>query len=234
MRQPNLLFLMSDQQRADTLAPGSPCQTPYLDALAARGTAFNRCYAPNPICSPTRASLMTGLLPHSHGMVDCTHTVEPYRAELKSGLPFWSQALQAGGYHTGYFGKWHIERSNRLENYGFAEYELNHSPGYAAHRRALGLDELARHFVSRRAVTQPGYRDFTICGVVDEPVEATAEHYSIRAASSSSSARRANRTNPGRSLSARSRRTTPISCRRNTVRATTRPTCPARPVSTIR
>ncbi|HEU5328071.1 MAG TPA: sulfatase-like hydrolase/transferase [Thermomicrobiales bacterium] len=177
MRQPNLLFLMSDQQRADTLAPGSPCQTPHLDVLTARGTAFNRCYAPNPICSPTRASLMTGLLPHNHGMVDCTHTVEPYRAELKSDLPFWSQALQAGGYHTGYFGKWHIERSNRLENFGFAEYELNNSPGYAAHRRALGLDERARRFVSRRAVAQPGYRDFTICGVVDEPIEATAEHY---------------------------------------------------------
>ena len=177
MRQPNLLFLMTDQQRADTLAPGSPCQLPHLAALAARGTSFARCYAPNPICSPTRASLMTGLLPHSHGMVDCTHTVEPYRAELKPGLPFWSQALQAGGYHTGYFGKWHVERSNRLEDFGFAEYELNNSPNYYAHRRALGLDERARRFVSRHAVAQPGYHDFTVCGVVDEPVEATAEYY---------------------------------------------------------
>jgi len=63
MRQPNLLFLMSDQQRADTLAPGSPCQTPHLDALAARGTTFNRCYAPNPICSAIPIRSSSGMLP---------------------------------------------------------------------------------------------------------------------------------------------------------------------------
>ena len=57
---------------------------------------------------------MTGLLPHSHGMVDVTHAVEPYRAELKPNLPFWSRTLQQVGYHTAYLGKWHIERTNRL------------------------------------------------------------------------------------------------------------------------
>ena len=91
MTRPNLLVLMTDQQRADTLDPSSPCRTPNLQRLAAQGARFPRCYSTNPICSPSRASLMTGLLPHSHGMVDCTHTVEPYRADLKPGLPFWSR-----------------------------------------------------------------------------------------------------------------------------------------------
>ncbi|HWQ84129.1 MAG TPA: sulfatase-like hydrolase/transferase, partial [Anaerolineales bacterium] len=77
--QPNLLFLISDQQRADTLAPGSACYTPNLDRLAQRGVRFDSCYAPNPICAPVRASLFTGLLPHNHGMVDNPHTVESYR-----------------------------------------------------------------------------------------------------------------------------------------------------------
>lgn len=170
MRQPNLLFLMTDGQRADTVEPSTLCQTPHLDRLAARGVRFERCYAPNPICSPTRASLMTGLLPHSHGMVDCTHTVEPYRAELKTGLPFWSQTLQAAGYHTAYLGKWHIERSLQLERFGFDTYEVE---GY---HKLKGLVERDDEMQVRGVVRQKGYRDFLLYGVVDGPVEATPEY----------------------------------------------------------
>lgn len=176
MPRPNLLFLMSDQQRADTVAPGSPCQTPNLAALAAAGASFERCYAPNPICSPTRASLMTGLLPHSHGMVDCTHTVDTYRAELKPDLRFWSHALQDAGYRTGYYGKWHIERSNRLERFGFDTYEVDPA-NFRRYREQLGLHPTERRMQSRRVVAHKGYRDLLLYGLVDEPVEATHEHY---------------------------------------------------------
>ncbi len=190
MPRPNLLVLMTDQQRADTVAPSSPCRTPNLDELAAGGTRFLRCYSTNPICSPSRASLMTGLLPHSHGMVDCTHTVEPYRADLKPGLPFWSRRLREAGYRTGYFGKWHIERSNRLEQFGFDTYELMESfeaaevgcrrvpnAGYLERRRRLGLPEEDRRWERRGMVRHRGYKDLLLHGVVDEPVEGTGEHY---------------------------------------------------------
>lgn len=170
MRQPNLLFLITDQQRADIIEPNTPCQTPHLDSLASTGTRFERCYAPNPICSPTRASLMTGLLPHNHGMVDCPHTVEPYRADLKDGLPFWSRTLQAAGYHTAYFGKWHIERTNRLENFGFDTFEVGQ------YQRLLGLVERDSPMLIRGTVQQKGYRDFLLYGVTDEPSEATPEY----------------------------------------------------------
>ncbi len=170
MRQPNLLFLMTDGQRADTVEPATLCHMPHLERLAARGVRFERCYAPNPICSPTRASLMTGLLPHSHGMVDCTHTVEPYRAKLKTDLPFWSQSLQAAGYHTAYLGKWHIERSQRLENFGFDTYEVE---GY---HKLMGLVERDDEMRVRGVVRQKGYRDFLLYGVVDGPAEAAPEH----------------------------------------------------------
>jgi choline-sulfatase len=170
MRQPNLLFLMTDGQRADTVEPSTLCQTPHLDRLAAGGVRFERCYAPNPICSPTRASLMTGLLPHSHGMVDCTHTVEPYRAKLKADLPFWSQSLQAAGYHTAYLGKWHIERSLQLERFGFDRYEVE---GY---HKLKGLVERDDDMQVRGGVRQKGYRDFLLYGVVDGPVEAAPEY----------------------------------------------------------
>jgi arylsulfatase A-like enzyme len=166
---PNLLFLITDQQQAATVAPGSPCLTPHLDALAARGTQFNRCYAPNPICSPSRASLMTGLLPHDHGMVDVTHAVPPYRAELQPGLSFWPQALQAAGYRTAYFGKWHVERTNRLEQFGFDDYDV------ARYHQLQGLVERPGPMQPRGVVRQPGYRDFLLYGVVDEPAERTPE-----------------------------------------------------------
>ena len=170
MRQPNLLFLITDQQRADTIEPSTLCQTPNIDGLAAGGTRFGRCYTPNPICSPTRASLMTGLLPHTHGMVDCTHTVPPYRAKLDADLPFWSRTLHAAGYHTGYFGKWHIERSNRLENFGFDTYEVER------YHQLLGLVERDGQLEPECTVRQKGYKDFSLYGVSDEPVESKMEY----------------------------------------------------------
>lgn len=180
MSRPNLLFLMADQQRADTVATEGLCETPNLDALAARGTTFGRYYAPSPICSPTRASLMTGLLPHSHGMVDVTHAVEPYRAELKPDLAFWSRSLQRDGYRTAFFGRWHVERSNRLEAFGFDTYELLGAGAgdaqYRAYRRELGLEETAT-VEERYVIRNPGYRDFLVHGVTDEPSEATQEYY---------------------------------------------------------
>ncbi|MCG3209520.1 MAG: Choline-sulfatase [Anaerolineae bacterium] len=170
MTQPNLLFLITDQQRADTTEPATACQMPNVEALAARGARFNRCYTVNPICSPTRASLLTGVLPHTHGMVDCTHAVPEYRASFNADLPVWPAALQQAGYHTGYFGKWHVERSNRLENFGFDEYDVD------KYHQVLGLVERDEQMSPRGVVAQPGYRDFLLYGVVDAPVESTAEY----------------------------------------------------------
>lgn len=170
MRPPNLLFLITDQQRADTTEPGTPCQMPHLERVAAQGTRFERCYAPNPICSPTRASLMTGLLPHSHGMVDVTHAVPTYRAELQPDLPFWSQTLQRAGYRTGYFGKWHVERSNRLERFGFETYDVEQ------YHQLQGLVEQEGEMQPQGRVRQKGYKDFLLYGVSDEPAERTAEY----------------------------------------------------------
>lgn len=170
MSKPNLLFLMTDQQRADTVAPESPCLTPHLDELAAAGTRFTRCYAVNPICSPNRASLMTGLYPHSHGMVDVTHAVEPYRASLLPNLPFWSQSLHENNYHTGYFGKWHIERSHRLEHFGFDSYDIER------YHQKQGLVQDDQPLKLRGIVRQKGYGDFLLYGVTEQPVETTPEY----------------------------------------------------------
>ncbi|NLS79665.1 MAG: sulfatase-like hydrolase/transferase, partial [Chloroflexi bacterium] len=127
VNRPNVLFLMTDQQQAGTLDPGSPCQTPNLDRLARQGTRFTNAHTVNAICSPTRASLFTGVYPSQHGMVDCAHAVPDYRARLRTYLEMWSQRLAAHGYRCGYFGKWHVERSENLRHFGFEEYDLEGS-----------------------------------------------------------------------------------------------------------
>ena len=170
MPPPNLLFLITDQQAAHTIDSSSPCRMPNLQQLAANGTRFERCYTINPICSPTRASLLTGVLPHTHGMVDCTHAVPEYRARFDANLPVWPRLLQQSGYRTGYFGKWHIERSNRLENFGFDEYDVEQ------YHQVLGLVERTEQMGLRGVVRQKGYRDFLLYGVVDAPPEETAEY----------------------------------------------------------
>ena len=158
-RRPNLLLVITDQQRADTVVPGGPCRTPHLQALAASGTRFERCYAPNPICSPTRASLFTGLYPHAHGITDVTHAVDATQADLTPGTPFWPRLLQGAGYRTGYFGKWHVERSDRLEDFGFDTYETE--------LRLTGVQGHEGPLSPRVAVQQDGYREFLLAGVHD-------------------------------------------------------------------
>ncbi|UYM05572.1 sulfatase-like hydrolase/transferase [Solicola gregarius] len=179
--QPNVLVVMSDQQQAATVDPAGPCRTPHLDRLAARGVRFERCYTPSPVCSPARASFMTGLLPHRHGMVDVEHAVPAYRADLVADLPMWSRTLREAGYHTGYYGKWHVERTYDMDAFGFDRSGAYREPGddYLAHRAALGLDPTPVVSEPSRTVTQPGYRDLPLYGVTDEPPESTLEHFTV-------------------------------------------------------
>ena len=68
MKRPNILLITSDQQHWNTLGVLNPeIRTPRLDALAAQGTLFERAYCPNPTCTPTRASMITGTYPSQHG-----------------------------------------------------------------------------------------------------------------------------------------------------------------------
>lgn len=126
-RRPNILVLMSDHVPARVVGPGSQCLKPNLDRLAADGMRFSRCYTPLGMCSPARASLMTGTYASRHGVWDCTHTQRKTWVDVDPGLAHWAQRLVAAGYRTGYFGKWHVTQSERLEDYGWQEYEIHQS-----------------------------------------------------------------------------------------------------------
>jgi len=118
-KKPNFLILLADQMQGAVLNPDHACSTPNLDRIARRGLRFTRAYTPNPVCSPARASLMTGLLPHNHGVCWVTHTVDRDQGLLRKDFPHWAQHLQNDGYQTAYFGKWHVERENRPQEFGW-------------------------------------------------------------------------------------------------------------------
>src|SRR5690606_26848251 len=77
--QKNILIIMSDEQRWDTLGcHGNPTSvTPNIDALAKSGMSMDRCYTVNPLCCPARASLWTGLMPHEHHVMGNWRRIRP-------------------------------------------------------------------------------------------------------------------------------------------------------------
>jgi len=101
--RPNLLLIYADDHaEAAISACGSELvQTPRIDSIAAEGMRFAQSFVANSICGPARATLLTGTHSHTNGrMTNAT----PFRNEL----PMWSRGLQAAGYQTAVFGKWHL------------------------------------------------------------------------------------------------------------------------------
>ena len=103
MPSPNLLFIFTDQQRWDTLgAYGNPgISTPHLDRLAADSILFRKAYVSQPVCTPSRSTLMTGLYPHTNGCISNNIAL----AEKVHAFP---EMMTAGNYETAYIGKWHL------------------------------------------------------------------------------------------------------------------------------
>jgi arylsulfatase A-like enzyme len=101
--KPNLLFIWTDEQQYFTMkAYGNEIiQTPNLNRLASESFVFEKAYVTQPVCSPDRASVMTGLYPHTHGIV--ANNI-PLAAEVKT-LP---EIIADPDYHTAYMGKWHL------------------------------------------------------------------------------------------------------------------------------
>ncbi len=120
-RPPNVVLLMSDQHRRDALgaAGNRVARTPHLDVLAATGVRFNAAYCSNPVCTPSRASLLTGLYTHHHGAWSNT---TPWPREHRTLAHYFGGA----GYQTALIGKMHFVDS---QTHGF-DYHLDFNDWY--------------------------------------------------------------------------------------------------------
>ena len=111
---PNILVIVSDQQRWDTLGcnGNSFVQTPNLDAMAKRGTNFLHPFTPFPVCTPARASMWTGVHPNKHGVIYNRYGIDDvlsYESKVQTTM---FELMKDAGYTTAYFGKWHLGEKN--------------------------------------------------------------------------------------------------------------------------
>lgn len=111
---PNILFILTDNQPASLLGTyGNPdVKTPHIDQLAREGIQFNRFYAVNGMCSPTRATLMTGLMPSQHGIHNWLddEMMADWPRDWSAVVEFRTLplSLKNRGYQTALIGKWHL------------------------------------------------------------------------------------------------------------------------------
>lgn len=112
----NIVFILSDDHRYDYMGfhPDGPdfLETPAMDRMAEEGVHLANAFVSTSLCSPSRASILTGQYPFRHSVVDNNNI-------MPEGTPLFSEALQQAGYQTGYFGKWHIGHDHDDPKPGF-------------------------------------------------------------------------------------------------------------------
>ena len=143
-RPKNLVFIFSDQQRADTMAcyGNDWLNVPNLNALAAQSFVFQNAYVTQPVCAPARASIMTGLYPHAA-------EIFVNQLVMSRDIPAIAEMLP-DEYHCGYIGKWHLG-DDVVKQHGFDEWvsaEDGHLPEYTRREYRGERSDYWRHLVA--------------------------------------------------------------------------------------
>lgn len=113
-KQRNVIFILADDHRYDAMGfMGHPfLETPHMDAIARNGVHLKNAFVTTSLCSPSRASILTGLYTHKHRVIDNNRLVP-------QGTRFFPQWLQKAGYTTAYIGKWHMGGETDAPRPGF-------------------------------------------------------------------------------------------------------------------
>ena len=171
--KPNILTIITDQQRTDTLGflKKTPSQTPNIDRLMRSGISFDQCITPNPICGPARAAIFSGRFPHQLRGEVCPEklgvTGREYGKDMMLNTysiretPALTDLLKEAGYSTAYAGKWHVgediigdwfERveGNRLNKYSQWLKENNLPDGWT-----MNDDDVKTHRVPHMSIPFP-------------------------------------------------------------------------------
>ncbi len=180
----NVLFLMTDQHRVDTLGcyGNERIATPNLDRLAAAGTRFDRWYTPTAICTPARASLLTGQAPFRHRLLANAERNVGYLEDLPADTFSFSRALRERGYNCGLIGKWHTGTRLTAADFGFDGPELPgwHNPvDHPDYLAYLAERNLPPHKITdeMRGMMPNGRPGNLLAARLQQPVEATFEAY---------------------------------------------------------
>ncbi|MBL8232036.1 MAG: sulfatase-like hydrolase/transferase [Bryobacterales bacterium] len=166
--KPNLLFIWTDQQRADTMAAygNTRYRVPAMNKLASESVVFDRCYVTQPVCTPSRSSIMTGYWPHTNGCVR-------NNIRLSSTYQTLPELLHDSNYRTGYFGKWHLGDEVFAQR-GFEEWAAIEDGIYQEHY-SEGRDKNARsayhHFLLKMGYKPDGKSGFSRGFCTKLPVE---------------------------------------------------------------
>jgi N-acetylglucosamine-6-sulfatase len=132
----NVIFVLVDDLRFDALGMmGHPwLETPHLDALAKRGVHLRNAFVTTALCSPSRASILTGQYAHKHRVVDNNNPIPP-------GTTFFPQYLQKAGYDTAFIGKWHMGGESDAPQPGFDRWVSFRGQGtYLPSKNGLNVD----------------------------------------------------------------------------------------------
>jgi arylsulfatase A-like enzyme len=177
-RPPNLLLIWTDEQRDDTMAcyGNTFIQAPNLNRIAEGAFVFEHAYCTQPVCTPSRASILTGLWPHTHG---CIRNNTP----LPSAHPTLAEML-GGTYHCAYYGKWHLG-DEIVPQRGFKEWlsieDAIYRPYYSQpehlERRSDYHYYLVRQGFEPDATAQDGGKVFSRNFAAQLPVEHTKAAY---------------------------------------------------------
>ena len=170
MSRPNILIFMTDQHQAATLDVGHPCLTPHADRFVSQGIRFSRAYTPTALCAPARASLMTSLYPHRHGMLNNPHVPQAIRKGLAGPFPHFSERLKESGYRMSYCGKWHVSEEKSPRDHGWEEAD-------AATQRTLWRSATGKVPANRGwSLNRPGYEPYLLYGAAECGPEEFSEH----------------------------------------------------------
>jgi N-acetylglucosamine-6-sulfatase len=142
----NVIFILSDDHRYDAMGfmRAQPwLETPQMDRLAREGAHFQNAFVTTALCSPSRASILTGVYAHRHRIVD-------NNTPIPAGTTFFPSLLQKAGYKTGFFGKWHMGQETDAPQPGFDKWVSFEGQGtYSPTPSGMNIDG--------RKVPQKGY-----------------------------------------------------------------------------
>lgn len=170
MDRPNILIVMTDHQRADTVLPENQAITPNLDKFGKEGVIFTHSFCPSPHCCPSRATFHSGLYPSRHGVWNNVCNGQALRHGLNENIKLWSEDLSENGYDLHFYGKWHVSIETHPKDHGWIQHKFgphgrNDGKDWDRYRNvAASKDEEKRN---DGEIIRPGYGKDHLYGNLD-------------------------------------------------------------------